>query len=128
MKIPPRLQEQLDRVKDIEATMLLLAEHLKYPVDHNGHVLDMNHLPDVLPAVAHHLTKLGWRWHPEKALIKPRRVVGAGFYEDLVTYVPVDGPDEPLQVAAPIPPKGEGWELGPPKVTTIDEERPVDHP
>ena len=121
--VPPHLQAQLDRIKEVEATMLLLAEHLKYPVDHNGHILDMNHLPDVPHTIAHHLTKLGWRCHPEKALIKPRRVVGAGFYQDLVTYVPVDGPDEPLHVAAAAPPTQEGWQVGPPKVTTIDEER-----
>lgn len=121
--VPPRLQAQLDKIREIEDTMLKLMEHLKYPVDHKGHVLDMNHLPDVPHTIAHHLTKLGWRFHPEKALIKPRRVVGAGFYEDLVTYVPVEESDEPLQVDRPQPPTSEGWEAGPPKVTTIDEER-----
>lgn len=97
-QLPPEWQARVDQLKEIEATMLLLAEHLKYPVDHNGHILDMNHLPDVPHTLAHHLTKLGWRCHPEKALIKPRKVVGAGYYSDLVTYVPVDAPDEPLVV------------------------------
>jgi hypothetical protein len=122
-KIPPRLQEQLDRIKEVETTMLQLVEHLKYPVDHNGHVLDMNHLPDVPHTIAHHLTKLGWRHHPDKALIKPRRVVGAGFYEDLVTYVPVSEPDDPLEVTPASPPQREVWETGPPTVNMIDEER-----
>lgn len=123
MRVPPHLQEQLDRVKEIEATMLQLFEHLKYPVDHNGAVLNMNHLPDLPTTLAHHLTKLGWRFHPEKALIKPRKVTGPGIYEDLVTYVPVDADDEPLNVQAPQAPRPEGWTTGPPTVTTIDEER-----
>lgn len=122
-ELPPHLQAQLDEIKEIESTMLLLVEHLRYPVDHNGHVLDMNHLPDVPHTLAHHLTKLGWRCDPQKALVKPRKVIGPGIYEDLVTYVPVDGPNEPLYVQAPQPPSSEGWELGPPKVNMIDEER-----
>lgn len=103
--------------------MLQLFEHLKYPVDHNGAVLNMNYLPDVPHTLAHHLTKLGWRFQPEKALIKPRKVIGPGIPEDLVTYVPIDAPDEPLHVEAPQPPHSEGWVAGAPKVTTIDEER-----
>lgn len=123
MNLPPHLQAQLDRIKEIESTMLLLSEHLKYPVDHQGHVLNMNYLPDVPYTLAHHLAKLGWRFQPEKALIKPRKVIGPGIPEDLVTYVPVDATDEPLYVEAPQPPQVEGWQSGPPKVTTIDEER-----
>lgn len=120
----PDIQDTLDKLNEIEATMLLMAEHLKYPVDHNGHVLNMNYLPDVPLALTHHLTKLGWRCHPEKALIKPRKVNGPGIFEDLVTYVPIDAPDEPLYVEAPTAPRPEGWQTGPPKVNTIDEERP----
>lgn len=121
--LPPHLQAQLDQIKEIENNMLQMVEDLKYPVDHQGHVLDMNHLPDVPHTIAHHLVKRGWRFHPDKALIKPRPVVGAGFYQDLVTYVPVDGPDEPLEVAPASAPQVQGWEAGPPKVNMIDEER-----
>lgn len=123
MNLPPHLQAQLDQIKEIETTMLQLGEHLKYPVDHQGHVLNMNYLPDVPHTLAHHLTKLGWRFLPEKALVKPRRVIGPGIPEDLVTYVPVDAPDEPLYVDAPRAPREEGWTAGPPIVKTIDEER-----
>lgn len=120
--IPPHLQQAMDTVKEFEATMLQLAEDLKYPVDHNGNILDMNHLPDVPHTLATHLTKRGWRHHPEKALIKARKVVGAGYYQDLVTYVPVDDSDEP--VAYPPREREELWSVRP-TVNVIDEKRPI---
>ena len=43
----------------------------------------------------------GWRRHDELAIVKPRRIVG-GVLEDLVAYVPVDEPDDPI-VVEPIP-------------------------
>lgn len=122
-ELPPALQQKVAEVRDIEATMLRLFEHLKYPVDQHGHVLDMNHLPDVPQTLAYHLTRLGWRFNPGKALIKPRKVDGAGFYEDLVTYVPVDAPDDPLVVAAPE--RSPTWSVRP-QVNVIEEPRMED--
>jgi hypothetical protein len=64
---------------------------------------------------------LGWRCHPDKALIKPRRVIGGGFYEDLVAYGPLDAPDEAVHVK---PPEAQSqWSVHP-TVNVIDEERP----
>lgn len=91
--------------------MLQLFQHLRYPVDVAGNVLDMNHLPDVPTTLAYHLTRLGWRWDREKALIKQRPVQGPGYYEDLVAYVPVGSPEPPIQI--PEPPKSELWSVTP---------------
>lgn len=120
MKIPPHLQERIDAAKEIESASIQLGEDLKYPIDAYGRVLDMNQLPDVAVALVYHLIRRGWRPHPEKALIKPRRVVGAGFYEDLITYVGVDESDEPMVANAPPPP--DPWSVKP-VVNIVDEPR-----
>lgn len=114
----------VEDVKDVEAAAMQLAEDLKYPIDAHGRILDMNHLPDVAVTLVHHLIRRGWRFHPEKALIKPRRVVGAGYYEDLVTYVGVDESDEPVVVKRQ-PETQEPWSVKP-IVNMIDEPRPTD--
>lgn len=123
-KIPPQFQERIDAAKqaalEVETASFQLAEDLKYPVDAHGRVLDMNHLPDVAVTLVFHLIRRGWRYHPDKALIKPRRVEGAGYYEDLVTYVGVDENDEPL-VVKPQPPQ-VSWSVKP-VVNVIDEPR-----
>lgn len=116
------VKERLEAAKEVEATALQLAQWLKYPVDAHGRVLDMNHLPDVAVALVYHLTRGGWRWHPEKALIKPRSVVGGGYYEDLVTYVSVDEPDEPVVVERNPQPTPEEWSVKP-VVNVVEEPR-----
>lgn len=120
MTLSPRVQAQVEAAKELEVTMLLLFEHLKYPVDVAGNVLDMNHLPDVPTTLAYHLARLGWRCYPEKALIKQRPVQGPGYYEDLVAYVPVTAADEPIRT--PEPPKPELWSVTP-EVNDVYEAR-----
>jgi hypothetical protein len=115
---------QFEKVKDIEDSMLALAEDLKYPLDVYGNVLDMNHLPDVSPALCYHLIRRGWRRDDSKALIKPRKVVGAGYYEDLVAYVDVKESDDPIVVPQTEQPAADLWSVTP-KVNMIDEERPA---
>lgn len=123
-KIPPQFQARIDAAKqaaiEVEQASFQLAEDLKYPVDAHGRVLDMNHLPDVAVTLVYHLIRRGWRPHPDKALIKPRQVVGGGYYEDLVTYVGVDESDEPLVVNAD--PPQQPWSVKP-VVNVIDEPR-----
>jgi hypothetical protein len=114
---------QLEKLQDIETAGLQLAEDLKYPVDVYGNVLDLNHLPDLPPTLVYHLVRRGWRRDDSKALIKPRKVVGAGFYEDLVAYVPMDATDEPVMADAPKP-DFQTWSVQP-TVNVIDEERPA---
>jgi hypothetical protein len=115
-------RQQLEKLQDIETAGLQLAEDLKYPVDAYGNVLDMNHLPDLPPTIVYHLVRRGWRRDDSKALIKPRKVVGAGYYDDLVAYVPVTETDEPILADAPKP-DFKGWSVTP-TVNVIDEERP----
>jgi hypothetical protein len=122
VKVPEHIQEQIDAAKEIEATAMQLAQWLKYPVDAYGRVLDMNHLPDVVVTLVHHLTRGGWRWHPEKAVIKPRPVRGGGYYEDLVAYVDVNESDEPIVIDRNPLPAQEVWSVKP-RLNVVDEPR-----
>lgn len=122
IKLPPHLQANVDAAKDIEAAATALAEDLKYPVDAHNRVLDMNHLPDVTVALVYHLTRCGWRRDETKRLIKPRPIRGAGYYEDLVTYVGVDEPDTPIVIERQPEPQPI-WSVKP-VVNVIEEARP----
>lgn len=124
--------KQAATMADIENTMLLFAEHLKYPLarpNKKGEhaVLLMNYLPDLPDTLAYHFTRLGWRWHPEKALVKQRKIVG-GLFDDLVTYVDPSEPDDPIVVQRDEPPPVDPnlWPVKP-RVNIVDEERPPDY-
>jgi hypothetical protein len=136
--LPERVGAALVEAAEIESTMLQFAEHLKYPLarpDEKGRhaVLMMNYLPDLPDTLAYHYSRMGWRWHPEKALVKQRPVVG-GVFDDLVAYVGLDEPDDPIIVRqndgvvehkasslAAMP-----WSGVKPVVNIVDEERPAD--
>jgi hypothetical protein len=122
MDLPESVQQRIDAAKEIETTAMQLFEWLKYPIDAHGRVLDMNHLPDVVVTLVHHLTRGGWRWHPDKAQIKPRRIIGGGYYEDLVTYVGVDEADDPVVIERNPQPTPEQWSVKP-VVNVIEEPR-----
>jgi hypothetical protein len=124
--------------REIEQTVLRFVDHLKYPLvrpDKQGQhsVMLMNYLPDLPDTLSYHYARLGWRHHPEKALIKPRRIVG-GLFDDLVTYVSVDQPDDPIVVQHENQQPGAAPQLSAlpwqqkPVLNTIDEERPDDQP
>jgi hypothetical protein len=125
MTLPPRLQAKVDAVKDIESAALQLQETFKYPIDANGNVLDINQLnhlyPDLLPGLIHHLVKAGWRRVEDKRHIKARRVIAAGMYEDMVAWVPMDSPDDPIQIETPAD-VSPMWSVKP-TVTDVYEER-----
>lgn len=114
------------QIQEVETASLQLAEDLKYPVDAHTNVLDMNHLPDVVVTLVYHLIRRGWRPDESKALIKPRKVTGGGYYEDLVTYVGINESDEPIVIPESAEPAvdPEMWSVKP-KVNMIDEERPA---
>lgn len=133
-----RRGKQLAAMREIEATMLQFADDLRYPLarpDAQGRhaVLMMNGLPDLPDTLAYHFARRGWRWHPEKAMIKPRPVVG-GVFDDLVAYVGVDEPDDPLVFrhndgVQDVPPptlSSLPWSGVKPKVNEVYEERPHD--
>ena len=75
-----------DRVK----AMYDLANDLTYPTDGKGNQMNIHHL---IPVLAAHLEKCGYRKHEELAVIKqiphPRRG-HAQIVDDAVLYVPVD--------------------------------------
>jgi hypothetical protein len=132
-------EEGLARLKQVERDMLKFAEHWKYiptlPRGPKGEkaILMLDYLvPDLAHIVAGHYISLGWCWHPELALIKSRPVIG-GQLDDLVAYVPVDEPDDPI-VVEPVPYDPDApppsldqlpWRVKP-TVTETFEERPDD--
>jgi hypothetical protein len=133
-------RDALTIAREVEASMLAFAEHWKYiptlPRGPQGEkaILMLDYLiPDLAHIVAGHYISLGWRFHPELGIIKPRKIVG-GLLEDLVTYVPVEEPDEPIVVeAVPYNPEAPApsldqlpWRVKP-VVTEEFEERPHDH-
>lgn len=118
--LPKRLQDKVDKVRDIEEAMLQLADDLKYPVDVQGNVVDLNHLPDIPPTLVYHLVRAGWRRDDAKRLIKPRPVEAPGYYEDLVAWVPADSEDGPIQIREPAP-VSDLWSVKPVINETFEE-------
>jgi hypothetical protein len=57
----------------------------------------------------------------QKRMIKPRRIIGAGYYDDLITWVDIDEADDPMVIEQPRNP--QGWSVKP-TVNMIDEARP----
>ncbi|OBH03661.1 hypothetical protein [Mycobacterium sp. E1747] len=108
-------------IADIESSGFALQQDLKYPVDAHGRVMMLNHIhPDALPCIVYHLIRCGWRKDPTKRQVKQRRVVGSPF-ADLVAYVPLNDPDEPI--VAPRPEPAKPWSVKP-QIREIHEKRP----
>lgn len=108
-------------VDDIESASWELQQDLKYPVDAHGRVMLIDHMhPDVPPCIVYHLIRCGWRKDFSKRMVKQRKVVGSPF-ADLVAYVPLTDPDEPIIAPQPEPPKP--WSVRP-QINEIDEKRP----
>lgn len=114
-------------ITDIESSGFELAQDLKYPEGApppghtKGPVMFVNHLhPDLMPCIVYHLIRCGWRKDPTKRIVKQRRVVGSVF-ADLVAYVPLTDPDEPI--VAPRPEPSKPWSVRP-QINEINEKRP----
>jgi hypothetical protein len=109
----PAQAEHLAKVRDVEASMLAFAEDWKYPMTlprgpkGERAILLLDYLiPDLQHILAAHFIQRGWRRHDDLALIKPRKIIG-GVFDDLVAYVPVDEPDDPIVVTKPYVPDTE---------------------
>jgi hypothetical protein len=138
-KYVPQIEQTIGQMQDVESNILQFAEHMKYiptlPRGKEGEksILMLDYLvPDLAHIMSGHFISCGWRWHPELALIKSRPIVG-GVLEDLVAYVPVNEPSDPI-VVEPVPyePDAEPptmdklpWRVKP-KVTETFEKRPDD--
>jgi hypothetical protein len=106
---------------DIDIAGEQLQQDFRYPVDAQDRVMFINHLhPDLMPCLVYHLIRCGWRKDPTKRLVKQRPVVGSAF-ADLVAYVPLTDPDEPI--VAPAPQKQKPWSVRP-QINEINEKRP----
>lgn len=85
-----------------------LLDDLQYPVNKDGSIMDTSWFK---AAIAMHLVRAGWRkpnntdgialregneiaWDDPE--IKPRKVYGPGVFEDAITWVSVNEPDDPL--------------------------------
>lgn len=108
-------------IEDIDAAGEQLQQDFKYPVDAHGRVMFVNQLhPDLMPCLVYHLIRCGWRKDPSKRMVKQRKVIGSPF-ADLVAYVPLTDPDEPI--VAPRPEKPKPWSVRP-QINDIHEKRP----
>lgn len=122
--VPENVAQALALVTDIEKAADELQQDFLYPVDSDNRVMMLQYLhPDVMPTLVYHLVRCGWRKDVSKRLVKQRKVIGS-LYEDLVAYVPVDQPDEPIVVERPEIPEGlsDSWTVRP-QVNVVDEER-----
>lgn len=115
------LEQAQALIADIDSAGFELAEDLRYPVDAHGRVMLLDHMhPDAKPCLVYHLIRCGWRKDPTKRQVKQRKVVGSAF-ADLVAYVPLTDPDEPI--TAPPPQPQQLWSVKP-QVNDINEKRP----
>jgi hypothetical protein len=122
------LEQARALIDDIETAGFELAQDLKYPEgppmmpgQTKGPVMFVNQLhPDLMPAIVYHLIRCGWRKDPSKRMVKQRKVIGSPF-ADLVAYVPLTDPDDPI--VAPPPQQTPRWSVRP-KLNEIDEKRP----
>jgi hypothetical protein len=129
--LPESTGKALVAAQEIEETMLLFADHMRYPQarpnkDGQHVVVMMNYLPDLPDTLAYHYARMGWRHHPEKAMVKQRPIVG-GMFDDLVAYVDPSEPDTPIVVQPDMQTVSDTklWSVKP-RVNVIDEERPAD--
>lgn len=92
-------KQTLAAVEGLEGAAMAMLEDFKYMPIGEGKKRAVLMLEYLLPLgdIALFLAKRGWRRHDELALVKPRPIVG-GVFEDLVAYVPVDEPDDPIVV------------------------------
>jgi hypothetical protein len=115
------LEQARALISDVESAGFELQQDFKYPVDAHDRVMFVNHLhPDLVPCLVYHLIRCGWRKDPAKRMVKQRRVIGSVF-ADLVAYVPLTDPDDPI--TAPAPQKQEQWSVRT-QINMIDEKRP----
>ena len=119
------------QVRDTQSAVLDFMEDFKYiPFGTKDQiVLILNYLmPDLDRIIAtHYVVTRGWRRHDDLATVKRRKIVG-GMFDDLVAYVPVDQPDDPIIIEQQeLPPdyEPELWSVKP-VVTETFEERPAD--
>ncbi|WP_131813046.1 hypothetical protein [Mycolicibacterium fortuitum] len=135
------------QMRDIQRAYLEMLEVMEYPVDQNGRVHDLNAMSAATLGIAWTAVLYGFRRSAEP-LIKKRRIVAAGVYDNACTWVDVRAPDLAERDLRPgdyssdrlLPPdvrgmaaarEGEGptvtaeWHTKP-KVRYVDEPRPED--
>lgn len=79
-------------MRDIQRAYLELLEVMEYPVDQNGRVHDLNAMSAATLGIAWTAVLYGFR-RSGKALIKKRRIVAPGVYDNACTWVDVNAPD-----------------------------------
>lgn len=118
------LEQIRAQLNDVEAATDEFVQDFKYPVDAQGRVMMVNLLnqmhPDLLPTLSYHYIRNGWRKDHSKRMVKQLPVVGSPI-KDLVAYVPLSDPDDPIVAPPPVP--NPLWTVGPPKVNQIEEKR-----
>lgn len=98
-----RGEEEAARSRDLTKALYDLANDLTYPTDAEGNQYNVHAL---IPVLADHLARCGYRKHEDLAIIKqiphPRRG-HAQVAEDAVLYAPVDATGTVPQAFVPTP-------------------------
>lgn len=82
------------RMRDIQRAYLELVEVMEYPIDQNGKVHDLNAMSAAVLGIAWTASLYGFRRTGEP-LVKKRRIVQPGVYDNACTWVPIGAPDDP---------------------------------
>lgn len=109
-------EDARERARDRAKALYDLANDLTYPMDKEGNQVNIHHL---IPILADHLEKCGYRKDEDKAVIKqiphPRRG-HAQVVDDAVLYVPVDSTGvippafvPPTPEVEPVDPMNDQW-------------------
>lgn len=80
------------QMRDIQRAYLELLEVMDYPVDQNGRVHDLNAMSAAKMGIAWTAALYGFR-RTADPLIKKRRIVAPGVYDNACTWVDINAPD-----------------------------------
>lgn len=80
-------------MRDAQRAYLELLEVMEYPVDQAGRPHDLNAMSSAVLAIAWTAVLYGFRRSGEP-LIKKRKIIAPGVYENACTWVPIDAPDD----------------------------------
>jgi hypothetical protein len=131
-EVQPYRPQRQQMEPEAAAAVQQWVDDWKYPTVPHGRgdermVLLLNYLlPGLEHMLAVHFIQRGWRRNDSLATIKPRPIIG-GVFPDLVAYVPVHEPSDPIVTPQdPTPnPDPALWSVKP-TLTDTFEERPAD--
>jgi hypothetical protein len=84
--------EEVAKMRDIQRAYVELLEVMEFPVDQNGRVHDLSAMSAATLGIAWTAVLYGFRRSGD-ALLKKRRIIAPGVYENACTWVDVNAPE-----------------------------------